>query len=193
MTFHLLEVEVKTLQIFKLLNWLKIHYSFVTRINKHLWSYSISCTAPCPRVHTAYSAMFSFSLIVNRDFCSISLAHIHNTAAVSWRQGTAQERWKYTFLQWWKSGVSALGLPEYHLWPVFFPTTPREKKKIFKWQNCCNKVNFSNSRTFMVKVRKIFFQFSYSEPLEEQPQKRFASNEARKDKLYRDTLKTYYV
>lgn len=48
-------------------------------------------------------------------------------------------------------------------------------------------------RTFMVKVRKIFFQFSYSEPLEEQPQKRFASNEARKDKLYRDTLKTYYV
>lgn len=129
MTFHLLEVEVKTLQIFKLPNWLKIHYSFVTRINKHLWSYSISCTAPCPRVHTAYSAMFSFSLIVNRDFCSISLAHIHNTAAVSWRQGTAQERWKYTFLQWWKSGVSALGLPEYHLWPVFFPTTPREKKK----------------------------------------------------------------
>ena len=96
-TLHLLEVEVKTLQIFKLPIWLKIHYSFVTIMSKRPWSYSISCTAPCPRLHTAFSAIFSFSLIGNRDFRSISLAHAHGTAAMSWGEGTVQERWKYKY------------------------------------------------------------------------------------------------
>lgn len=71
-TFPLLEMEAKTLQIFKLTIWLKIHYSFVTIISKHPWSCSISFTVPCPRLHTAYSSVFSFPLIGNRDFCSIT-------------------------------------------------------------------------------------------------------------------------
>lgn len=123
-------MEVKTLQIFKLPIWLKIHYSFVTimSILEVILSALQLLVLDCTQLIQPYFLFVWLEIGVSEASPShCSLAHVHDTAAVSWREGTAQQSWKYTFLWWWKSSVSALGLLEYHLRSLFFPTTSREE------------------------------------------------------------------